>query len=78
MGTLSIFGYKAHILIDRRSTHSIVFRTFAMDVDQEPKPLDCGLFVSTPTRGSFLVENVYQECMIGMDKHELVANFISL
>ena len=65
MGTLSIFGHEAHILINPGSTqYSFVSRTFAMHIEREPKPLRCSLVVSTLTGGSLLAESVYRDCMI--------------
>ena len=78
MGILSILGREACILIDLGSTHSFVSRTFAMHIRREPKLLDCGLVVRTPTRESLLAESVYQDCMIGIGEHEFEANLISL
>ena len=78
MGMLSIFSRDAHILIDSGSTHSFVFCTFATHVEREPKPIDYGLVVSTPTGGSLLAESVYRDCMIRLGEHEFVANLIIL
>ncbi|KAH9658749.1 Endonuclease [Citrus sinensis] len=78
MGTLSIFGHDAHILIDPGSTHSFVSRTFSMHLEREPELLDYGLVVSTPTGGSLLAEKVYQDSMIRLGEHELKANLIIL
>ena len=78
MGTLSIFGHDAYILIDHRSTHSFVSRTFVTHKEREPELLDYGLVVSTPTGGSLLAERVYRDCMIRLGEHEFRANLIIL
>ena len=78
MGTLSIFGHDAHILIDPGSTHSFVSRTFVMNIKREPELLDYGLVVSTPNGGSLLAERVYRDCMIRLGEHEFGANLIIL
>ncbi|KAH9671308.1 Endonuclease [Citrus sinensis] len=78
MGTLSIFGHDAHILIDHGSTHSFVSRTFVMHIEREPELLDYGLVVITPTGGSLLAERVYRDCMIRLGEHEFRANLIIL
>ncbi|KAH9705011.1 Endonuclease [Citrus sinensis] len=78
MGTLSIFGHDAHILIDPGSTHSFVSRTFSMHLEREPELLDYGLVVSTPTGGSLLAEKVYRDSMIRLGEHEFKANLIIL
>ena len=77
MSILSIFGREVHILIDHRSTHSFVSRTFAMHVGREPKPLVCGLVVHTPTGEPLLVESVYWDCMIKIGEYEFEADLIS-
>ena len=74
MGTLSIFGHDAHILIDPKSTHSFVSRIFSMHIERESELLDYGLVVSTPTGGSLLAERVYRDCMFRLGEHELKAN----
>ena len=78
MGTLSIFGHDAHILIDLGSTHSFVPRTFVMYIERELELLDYDLVVSTPTGGSLLTKKVYRDCTIRLGEHEFRADLIIL
>ena len=49
IGTLSILGEDARVLIDPRATHSFISREYVARVGTTPVPLSCSLEIATPT-----------------------------
>ena len=52
IGTLSIFGDDARVLIDPRATHSFISREYVTRVEVTLVPLGCGLEIAIPTEES--------------------------
>ena len=52
IGTLSIFGNDARVLIDLEATHSFISREYVTRVGMTPVPLGFGLEIATPTEES--------------------------
>ena len=49
IGTLSILGDDARVLIDPGATHSFISHEYVTRVEATPVPLGCGLEIATPT-----------------------------
>ena len=49
IGTLSIFGDDARVLIDLGATHCFISREYVARVGMTPVPLGCGLGIAIPT-----------------------------
>ena len=49
IGTLSIFGDDARVLIDPGATHSFISRGYVARVEMTPIPLGCCLEIATST-----------------------------
>ena len=49
IGTLSIFGDDACVLINPGATHSFISREYVARVGTTPVPLGCSLEIATPT-----------------------------
>lgn len=78
IGTLTIFNRETYILIDPRSTISLISRTFSMHTDQEMMLLDYTLGVPTPVSDFVLAKTVFQDCAVIVGNSYMVANLIPL
>ncbi|XP_022887797.1 uncharacterized protein LOC111403499 [Olea europaea var. sylvestris] len=74
MGTLSIFGKKAHSLIDSGT----ISYAFAIYTDHMSESFDSDLVVATAVGDLLLANGVYKDCVIRVNDHELKANLIPL
>lgn len=69
-GTLSIYHIAAYVLLDPRATHSFISNTFAMHIDRKLELLTDEMLVHTPVGNVVIIDHVYQECEVEIDRVE--------
>ena len=77
-GILSVCNYKAHVLIDPRSTHSFILEHFACSLNLKFEPLEYILHVNTPMRESQRTELICRGCEIKVGDRVMLADLIML
>ncbi|KAL7252019.1 hypothetical protein ACSBR1_013800 [Camellia fascicularis] len=78
LGTLSVCGHLAHVLIDSDSTHYFVVPHFAAKLASTPEPLGYILSVSFPSGNSVYSTDVYRSCTISLKDKTLYVDLITL
>ena len=79
IGTLSILGDDARVLIDpgaTHSTHSFISREYIARVGTTPAPLGCSLEIATPTGESLWPNQMLKGCLFSIEGQDMEADLI--
>ncbi|XP_028092232.1 uncharacterized protein LOC114292470 [Camellia sinensis] len=76
LGTLSVNGQLTHVLLDSGSTHSVVSKTFAPNLNRSMEPLNYVLYVSLPSADYMLCAFMYPACELLLGDISLCANLM--
>lgn len=66
------------MLLDSRATHSIISSLFAMNIGRRLEPMRDELFISTLVGYMLVVEHVYRDCMVEIDKMNMLIDLLPL
>ena len=75
-GTLSVYGYDAHVLIDPRSTCSFISYEFALRVHNDITSLGYDIYVSMPAGDVIVVNTVVKDYVVDMGEISLKVNLV--
>ncbi|XP_028105359.1 uncharacterized protein LOC114304398 [Camellia sinensis] len=78
LGTLSVNGQPAHVLLDSGSTYFVVLKTFAPNLNRFMEPLNYVLCVSLPSADYMLCASMYPTCELLLGDISLCANLMPL
>ena len=76
IGTLSIFGDDARVLIDPGATHSFISCEYVTRVEATPVPLGCGLEIATPTGESLWPSQMLKGSLFSIEGQDMEADLI--
>ena len=76
IGTLSILGDDARVLIDPGATHSFISREYVTRVKATPVPLGCGLEIATPTGESLWPSQMLKGSLFSIEGQDMEADLI--
>ena len=76
IGTLSIFGDDACVLIDPGATHSFISRGYVARVGMTPVPLGCGLEIATPIGESLWPSQMLKGSLFSIEGQVMEADLI--
>ena len=68
----------ASVLIDSGSTHSFISPYFAMKLHKNREAMNNALMVVTPVGNSLIVDQIYRNCVITIESHDLLVDLILL
>ena len=71
IGTLSIFGDDARVLIDLGATHSFISRKYVARVGTTPVPLGCSLEIATPTGESLWPSQMLKGSLFSIEGQDM-------
>ena len=75
-GNISLFDFQVYALIDPGATHSFIASTTASKLSVTPEVLGRDLTVSTPLGDCIVVQTVYKDCPLRINKVEFPADLI--
>ena len=77
-GIITLCGMPASVLIDSGSTHSFISPCFAMKLHKNRETMNNALMVVTPVGNSLIVDQIYRNCVITIESHDLLVDLILL
>ena len=75
-GKISLFDFEIYALIDPGATHSFIASTTASSLPITPGVLGKDLTVSTPLGDCIIVQTVYRDCPLMINKVDFPADLI--
>ena len=77
-GIITLCGMPTSMLIDSSSTHSFISPYFAMKLHKNRETMNNTLMVVTPVGNSLIVDQIYRNCVITIESHDLLVDLILL